>query len=214
MFAFTLALFVHQASGNAAAECLKEHQKTAMDKVGAGEDVCKVFQEQLDCFENVQQCKGMLPVVKQASSQAGGSKCAFKCGKTDDKTSESPSRLRTGDKSSDLRTCTKDVQAKQTSAIQDATGDTEKTKKLFEEDICNLYQEQLNCYGDDREACAAALPDLKKATDRATSAMKSLYDVKECQFTCDGGLEETNAAGAVNPLLAVSLLISFWATLL
>merc|ERR1711908_180201 len=104
-----MGLFVHGASANGAADCLKEHQKSAMDKVGAGDDVCDVFQEQLDCFENVQQCKGMLPVVKQASQQAGGDKCNFKCGKT----AETPSRLRSGAKSSELQTCTQVFRRKQ-----------------------------------------------------------------------------------------------------
>merc|ERR1719231_2156824 len=188
-----------------------------MDRVGAGEDLCEVFQEQLDCFDNVQQCKGMLPVVKQASEQGGKKQCSFKCGKVKEgeTVEEAPSRLRSGAKASESQSCRRDVQTKTTEQIQDATGDTEKTKKLFEEDICKLYQEQLNCYGDDREGCEAALPDLKKATNQATSAMKSVYDVKECQSTCDGsGLEEASAASVVCPLFPVTLLISVSVSLL
>merc|ERR1719460_2561173 len=193
-----MVLFVHGVAANAGATCLKEHQKTAMDRVNAGDDLCTVFQEQLDCFKNVQQCKGMLPVVKQAAQQGGDKQCSFKCGGN----SESPSRLRSTSKSTEVATCRTDVQKKTTEVIQDATGDTEKSKKLFEEDFCDLYQEQLNCYGDDEAACEAVLPDLEKATTQATAAMKSVYNVKKCQFKCDGssGLEDSNGVGAVRPL--------------
>merc|ERR1711879_387495 len=115
----------------------------------------------------------------------------------------------------DVKTCTKDAESKTTEEIRVATGDVEKTKKLFEEDLCKLYQEQLNCFGDDREACQAALPDLKKATNRLTTAMKSLYNVKECQFTCDGSaLSGAGGPGMICPLLALTFLISFWVSCL
>merc|ERR1712100_436818 len=176
-----------------------------------GADVCEVFQEQLDCFPNKAQCKVMLPVVKQAASSAGGEKCSFACGKTADKTSDGPDKVKTSSKSDEHMTCKTEAQKKATQQIQDATGDTEKSKKLFEEDLCTIWQDQLNCYGDDQAGCEAAVPDVKKAYSRTTQAVKGVYSIKECNFNCDGGLEASGvhrSSGAyIICLLATFLLL-------
>merc|ERR1712110_343951 len=112
----------------------------------------------------------MIPVVKQAAESAMANankakKCSFVCGK---KTEEDPAKLKSGTQSDEQVTCKKDAQDKAMQQIQDATGDAAKSKKLFEEDLCSIYQTQLNCFGDDKDACEAAIPDLKKATSRAS----------------------------------------------
>merc|ERR1711953_164971 len=159
--------------------------------------------DQLNCFNNEAQCKGMLPVVKQAAeSAAEGKKCSFSRGNpvTAD---NPPAKLRTAD---ELKTCKSAAQKKATEQIQDATGDAAKSKKLFEEDLCKIWQEQLNCFGKDKDACEAAIPDMKKASGQATLAVKSLYDVKECDFRCDGAIGTASSAHITCPLATFLLL--------
>merc|ERR1712187_421293 len=91
---------------------------------------------------------------------------------------EGPAKVRTGTESEGATTCKREAQKKATEQIQDATGDAAKSKKLFEEDLCKIWQEQLNCFGEDTDACKAAIPDIKKASGQATQAVKTLYDVK------------------------------------
>merc|ERR1719356_1639782 len=100
--------------------------------------------------------------------------------------------MRTGVQPDEVKTCKSEAQKKATKQIQDATGDAGKSKELFEEDLCTIWQDQLNCYGEDKAACEAAVPDLKKALDQTTSAVKSLYNVKECDFKCDGTASYAN----------------------
>merc|ERR1711874_498377 len=127
--------------------------------MGEGADVCEVFQDQLNCFENKAQCKGMLPVVKQAAdSAANGKKCSFTCGKP--VSEDPPNKVRTA-QSDEQTTCKNKAQKKATEQIRDATGDAAKSKKLFEEDLCTIWQDQLNCFGEDKDACEAAIPDMK-----------------------------------------------------
>merc|ERR1711976_494722 len=164
-------------------------------------DVCEVFQDQLNCFKNKAQCKGMLPVVKQAAeSAAEGKKCSFSCG-SPASNDNPPAKLRTAD---ELQTCKSAAQKKATEQIQDATGDAAKSKKLFEEDLCKIWQEQLNCFGEDKDACEAAIPDMKKGLDQVTRAVKSLYDVQECDFKCDGS---ASSAYVICPLSTFMLLL-------
>merc|ERR1711934_575757 len=95
--AVVFALMVNPVTANGA-QCLKEHQKTAMQRVKDGADVCEVFQDQLNCFKNKAQCKGMLPVVKQAAESAKGKGCTFTCDKkAAENPDEDPSKVRTAD---------------------------------------------------------------------------------------------------------------------
>merc|ERR1712203_729127 len=134
---------------------------------------------------------------------AGGKKCAFACGKTSQGAGEAPDKLKTSSQSDEQITCKKEAQKKATEQIQDATGDTEKSKKLFEEDLCTIWQDQLNCFGDNRDGCEAAMPDVKKAYSQTTQAMQSVYSIKECNFNCDG---VSSGANIICPLATLLLL--------
>merc|ERR1712146_348217 len=129
-----------------------------------------------------------------------GKQCSFSCGKP---AGDPPAKVRTSVQSDELKTCRSAAQKKATEQIQDATGDAAKSKKLFEEDLCTIWQEQLNCFGEDKDACEAALPDTKKALSQTTRAVKSLYNVKECDFKCDG---TASSACITYPLVAYLLL--------